>query len=70
MPWHIESEVDGVSMTASVPILGTENDKYTYQYYENNNIRFTEGVQTQLDLEQTNLDPEFANSQFNRNKLS
>lgn len=33
MPWHIESEVDGVSKKASVPIQGTENDQYTFGYY-------------------------------------
>lgn len=34
MPWHIESEVNGVSKKASVPIQGTEGDEYTYRYFD------------------------------------
>ena len=36
MPWHIESEVDGRSKTASTPIKGTEYDEYTFGSYESN----------------------------------
>lgn len=36
MPWHIESEVDGVSKTASTPIKGTEYDEYTFGSYGEN----------------------------------
>ena len=61
MPWHIESEVNGTSRVASIPILGTENDEYTYNYNPDSQSQF---IQTQLETDltdvQNNFDLEFA----------
>jgi len=51
MPWHIESEPDGVSRKASVPIQGTEGDKYTFDYFEE------EEDQTVLSREDNHVGP-------------